>query len=334
MANENKNKRNAGANVAAQIEGANGVAQIEGAKNNEGGTAAGAKKSTGPQLPVSSTPSGGTAIRVSPQAIASMVGQSLKAAMGGGKRMPKIPGLPKASGGGRTSNGEKPLLLAIFFVVYAKWTDFLRFVAWGQVKNIFVVGAEQTVENRIVMVGGPDGNVAYQGVFSGVAAWFKETLNLDVVRGENGAWATPAGYTVVPVWDINEKCAAELKIASFRKNADIAEHFAKLATETQDAELKAEYEGKATYYGEASKYDGWCCTTTENAQKVADNVRRFYSLNPEAVSDFTELSTWTPVYGQAGLAEIENAHYPNTAEYAAEQAAEQAEAEKAEVQEA
>ena len=203
MAGENKNKKNAGAN---------GAAQIEGAKNNEGGTAAGAKKSTGPQLPVTSTPSGGTATRVSPQAITSMVGQSLKSAMGGGKRMPKIPGLPKASGGGRTSNGEKPLLLAIFFVVYAKWTDFLRFVAWGQVKNIFVDGAEQTVENRIVMVGGPDGNVAYQGAFSGVAAWFKETLNLDVVRGENGAWVTPTGYAVVSVWNINEKSHLSVKM--------------------------------------------------------------------------------------------------------------------------
>ncbi len=276
------------------------------------GKGKGAKKSN-PQLPVAGAQPGnnGGEPRVSPAAVVSMVGKSIKDLLGG-KKGPSIPGLPKLGGGGRTSNGEKPKLLAIFFVVYAQWTKFARLVANGMVKNIFVDGAAQTKENRVCYVVSPDGNVAEQCAWSAIAAWFKANHNFTCTLNERGALVLPQGWGIMPVTTTDEK--ASTKLASFRKNADLSEHFAKLATETSDAEKKADYEGLATYYGNADKYDGFACATPENAVKLAEAVRGFYAMNPEIRVDFTELETWSPVFGQDDMNDMANAHWPNTSE--------------------
>jgi hypothetical protein len=303
------------------------MAKKDDKKGNAAGAGAasvGAKSSAGPKLPVTSSGQGGDQKRVSPAAIASMVGKSLKDLNGGKKRMPNIPGLPRLGGTGRTSNGEKPKLLAIFFVVYAQWTNFGRFIPNGMTKNVFVDGMEATKENRVMYVVSPAGTVVAQEAFHAIPAWLKANLEGFVAAlNEKGTWTLPAGYALVPQFDTDEK--ASTKISSFRKNAELSEYFAKLATETVDEALKAEYTEKATYYGEAQKYDGWCCATAENAQKVADVVRSFHALNPEVRNDFMELESWSPVYGQNDLAAIPNAYWPETAEYAAELEAEKAE---------
>lgn len=289
----------------------------------------GVQTSKGPQIPVASAPSDSTQQRVSPKEITMKLGTSLKAL---GKKMPKIPGMAKLGGGGR-GDGTKPLLLAIFFIKYANWTEFCRRVPNGMITNIFGDGLPQTKENRVMFIVGPGAEgpqtLVHQCLWSEIPAWCKEVHNFDSVVSEVatktcniGAYTLPAGYAAIPAYEENDK--ADKNLASFRKNADLAEHYAKLATETADADKKAEYEGMAKYYGEANKYAGFCCATAENALAVATSVRNFYALNPEFVNEFTELDTWTAVYGQEEVADIPNAAWETTREYAAEQAAEKA----------
>lgn len=313
MANTNEEKKGAGAGKG---------------KNN-----AGAKASTGngPKLPVASAPSDSTQPRISSKAVTSLVGQSLKDL--GGKKLPKIPGMAKLGGGGR-GDGTKPLLLAIMFIKYADWTDFCRRVPNGMITNIFGDGLAATKENRVMLIFDAAQKIVAQLLWSEIPVWAKENHNFDsVVCTEAtktcnvGAYTLPAGFAAIPAYEENDK--ADTNIAYFRKNAELSEWYAKLATETADEAQKAEYEATAKYFGEANKYAGFCCSTAENALNVATIIRNFYALNPEFKNDFVELENWTSVYGQAEVKDMPNEHWQNTAEYAAEQAAEAAEAAKA-----
>lgn len=288
-------------------------------KDNKAGK--GAQASNAPKIPTTSAPQGGEQPRISPAAVTPKVGMALSSL----KRIPGIVGLARKGGGGRTSNGEKPKLLAVFFVVYAKWTEHARFIPNGMVSNVFGEGLTHTKENRQMLIVGSDGNVAAICLFKEVPAWLKANCDgFKSVIGENGTYTMPAGMALAPDLVYDEKNST--KLASFRKNADLAEHYAKLAT-TAEGDEKAEYEQLAAYFGGADvdKYDGFACATPENAQKLADIVRAFHAMNPEVRNEFTELENWTPVFGQKDMATIANAHWPNTAEAKAEAA----EAEKA-----
>ena len=180
MANEKNTGKNAGnVNKNAGIDAAKNTNAIGAGENNaNAGTAvAGPKKSIIPTMPTTGTQGSAGGTRISPAAIASMVGKSIKDLTGAaGGRMAKIPGLPKSAGGGRTSNGVKPLLIALFYCVYARWTAFLKSVAWGQVRNVFVDGMPHTIENRILYVVNAAGMVLAEIAFSAVPAWFLENV--------------------------------------------------------------------------------------------------------------------------------------------------------------
>lgn len=288
----------------------------------------GAKASTGngPKLPVTSSPSSskeGAPARVSPAAIASLVGTSLKN-LAGGKKLPKIPGMAKLGGGGR-GDGTKPLLLAVFFIKYADWTDFCRHVANNTINIVYVDGAERTKENRVMLIVDATQNIVATIAWSDIPTWFKENHNFDSVLCTEatktcnvGAYTLPAGFAAFPAHDVVK---AEDRTGLFRKNADLSEWYKKLADETADEKQKEEYLATAEYFGKANKYGGFCCATAENALTVATNVRNFYAMNPEFTNEFVELENWTSVYGQAEMTDMANAHWPNTAEYAREQAA-------------
>jgi hypothetical protein len=288
----------------------------DGVKNNGKGKNAGANgagKSNVPQLPTTSTPSGGDAKRMSPAAVAGAVVKSLKDL---GKRLPTIPGMPRQGGGGR-GTGEKALLLALFFIKYAKWTGGKqmpdRFIPNGIVKNVFGEGLPATKENRMVYIFNAASECVAHLLFGEIPAWVKE----------HHEGAMPQGFFVIP--EMVEDENADTGIAVFRKNADLAEHFTKLSQETADEALKAEYAGYAEYYGNANKYDGFVCSTVENREAVLKAVREFYALNPECKREFMELEDHNPVYGQETMKPVSNVEYWSTT---AEGKAELAEREK------
>lgn len=342
MAGENKKGtgKNAGTNGAnAGTENANGGTPAANTTGNTAGTGtpvAGPKKST--LLPTASTDrKDGTKKAVSPAALTTLkVGQSL---LGLGVSLRGVKGKPKGTGG-RTSNGEKPKLLAVFGIAYADYNDMGKYICNGQIVQEYVAGAAQTRENRLMMIISKEQTLAATHVpYSDIAT---EMVNLGLAENteacsinENGVWVLPNGYFTMPIY---AKVENKDTLSSFRKYADLAEHYTQLAANTEDGELKDHYTAMAEGFGGGEKYQGFACATLDthegvsNAQRLATRVRNWFNLNPEFTRSelFQELPEWEAVFGQRDVASITNEAWATTEEgIAAAAAAEVVEPEQA-----
>ena len=304
------------------------------AASTTGTTAAGPKKSTSSLLPTTGEKREAGKKAVSPAALTSLkVGQSI-----GGISLRGVFGKPKGTGG-RTSNGEKPKLLAVFGIAYADYNDLGKYICNGQTVQQFVAGAAHTRENRLMMIITKEQTVAASGVaYSNiaeemVALGLAESTDACIIN-ERGVWILPNGYFTLPLYD---KVENKDTLSSFRKYADLAEHYTQLAANTEEGELKEHYTAMAEGFGNGEKYQGFACATLEtqdgiaNAQRLATRVRNWFSLNPEFNrSDiFQELPQWEAVFGQRDVASIPNNAWAETEEGIAEAQAEAAASETA-----
>jgi hypothetical protein len=201
------------------------------------------------------------------------------------KKMPTIKG---QKAGRKGSNGVKRLLYMIFAVAYANWTSFGRFIANGQLKNVYVEGLPETPENRIWIVQSETtGEILH--TFQGTAA-----SKLHVVA---------AGTRMIPMQELDETIT---KLAGFEKNMDLADYFTKLAIATTDEALKAAHTATAAKYAAENNYGGYAVTTKENIDQVVSNVRDYYERNPETTPVFAEILNYTAAFGQVELLPILN----------------------------
>jgi hypothetical protein len=337
MAKGNNTGKNAGTNAQTSVNATSETTQAgeTSQASTTSQTEAGPRKST--LLPTTSEKREAGKKAVSPAALTSLsVGSSLA-----GISLIGIGGKPRGTGG-RTSNGEKPKLLAIFGIAYAKYNEIGKLICNNQLALEFVANMAKTKENRMVLVANSAQQLVAKCAWSEVPATMVELGIAETIEAitlnERGGWSIPGGHFIVPVYTV---LTTKDTLASFRRYSDLAEHYMQLANNEADAETKAQYLELAKGFGEGDAYQGFACSTLEvvdgvsNAVRLATRVREFFAMNPEYVREdiFNELPVWEPVFGQKDIAPVVNADWANTTEGIAQAEAEavaEAETEQAE----
>lgn len=218
------------------------------------------------------------------------VGQSAKPPVVFTKKMPPMIG---QKGGRKGSTGIKRPLYGLFGIAYAHFTKFGRFIANGQMKNHWdesIAVEDRTAENRQWIV-----YVAETGAF--VVEPTTEALAK--------AHTLTAGQVCSPYFTIEENIKP---VASFVKNADLADYFTKQAAlvTTTNPELAEKHTATAAAYAAGNKYGGFVAGTAADIEKIQENVRSYYGYNPDAEAVFSEIETYDALYQQEGLEPIVN----------------------------
>ena len=218
----------------------------------------------------------------------------------GAKKAHRLPPLKGQSRGGGRAAGIKPLLLALFATPYAKWQGFGSRIANGMYKNHWVPGSKMVVD----LEKGKDDRL-----------WVIVNVAKDGTETQQGE---PMAYSKIKDMAIT---ASQVKRPhlTIEEMPLIASHrqFGKIdGNSPYGADVHGTSDGTAEgtpldkpAYDTLQKYDGWVGGTTENAEKIVNNVREFYGNNPEIPLVFEELPTWESIYGQPEVKAMVNAEY-------------------------
>ena len=219
------------------------------------------------------------------------------------KKMPPTKGNAK---GKRGSNGVKQPYYAVFGIPYADWHTG-KFIANGQLANVYVEGAEPTPENRVFVV-------------------MDTTTGEEIARYEGAeaakAFVATTTSVIMPLQILDEENIPVT--AHFRRNGVLADHFTKLAADclVTNPTLSAEHTAMATKYAAENDYGGYVCVLAADVDKVVANVRDYFGANPDTQQKgFAEILNYFPVYGQTDMPLILNAGLQAANEQAAAAAA-------------
>ena len=204
------------------------------------------------------------------------------------KKMPPTKGNAK---GRRGSNGVKQPYYAVFGIPYADWHTG-KFIANGQLANVYVEGQPQTPENRVFVV-------------------MDTTTGEEIARYEGAeaakAFVPTTTSVIMPLQILDEETIPVT--AHFRKNGALADHFTKLAADclVSDPALSAQHTATAAQYAGENIYGGYVCVLAADVDKVVANVRDYFGANPDTQQKgFAEILNYFPVYGQADMPLILN----------------------------